>query len=99
RYRTVTGVQTCALPISDTVEHDARDARELIDDMGEQFPAHIRGRLQRLEGAWTGRAEQVAAVGRFEIEAHRLDFGDRAALGRDEIGRASCSERAVMYSR
>ena len=71
--------------LADAVQHDAGDPGELIDDTGEQLPVHIRRRLQRLEGARTGRAEQVAAVGRLEIEAHRLDFGDRAALGRDVL--------------
>src|SRR5205807_2516482 len=44
---------------------------------------HIAGRLEILEGARAGRAQQVAAVRRLEIEAYRLGRGDGAALGCD----------------
>ena len=46
--------------------------RNLIDDRGEQLPAHVGRRLELLIGARTGGAEQIAAVGGLQIEADRL---------------------------
>ena len=57
--------------LADAVQHDAGDVRNLIDDAGEQLPAHIGRRLQFLERARAGLAQQVAAVGDLQIEADR----------------------------
>ena len=43
----------------------------LVDDLREQLPAHVGRRLELLVGARAGRAQQIAAVGRLEIEADR----------------------------
>ena len=60
------------------MQHDPRDARELVDDRGEQLPAHIPRRLEVFESARAGGAEQVAAVRRLQIEADGI-FIDRRA--------------------
>ena len=51
----------------------------LIDDRGEQLPAHVRRRLELLIGARAGGAEQIAAVRRLQIEADRQLLGTSAA--------------------
>ena len=45
----------------------ARATGKLVDDRGEQLPAHVR-RPRAPRGARTGRAEQVAAIRRFQIK-------------------------------
>ena len=62
--------------LADAVQHDAADIRYLIDDAGEQRPAHVGGRFQFLEGARAGLAQQVAAVGDLQIQADRRGLGD-----------------------
>src|SRR6516225_266975 len=47
----------------------------LVDDRGEELPAHVGGRLEFLVGAGTGRAQEVAAVRGLEIDANRLSRG------------------------
>ena len=41
----------------------------------------VSRKVQRLKGARAGRTQQIAAVCRLEIEADRLRFSNRAALG------------------
>src|SRR3712207_8540462 len=73
----VTGVQTCALPISDRVRDRARrDDRALAD-----HEARDRG-----DGA------DAARVGEADVRAGEVVGGD-LVLARAEIGRASCRER------
>src|SRR5690242_21856710 len=50
--------------------------RNLIDDRGEQLPTHIGRGFKLLVGARTRRAQQIAAVGRFQIEANRILLRD-----------------------
>ena len=54
------------------MQDDAIDVRQLIDNAGEQFPAHVGRRLELLVGAGTGGAQQVAPIGCLEIKANRL---------------------------
>jgi hypothetical protein len=65
------------------VHNDARDIGDLVDDPGKQLPAHVGWRLELLERARAGLAEQVAAIGNLEIEANRRLFGDARAIGSD----------------
>ena len=57
--------------LADTVQDGTHETGELVDDAREKLPRHIGRRLQRLEGARTGLAEQVAAVRDLEIGADR----------------------------
>src|SRR5579864_6430687 len=68
--------------------------RDLVDDRGEQRPAHVGGRLQLRVGARTGRAEKIAAVGRLQIEADRLVLGPLAG-GLDALEIALRIDRRV----
>src|SRR6266478_2508724 len=61
------------------MQYGPGDIGKLVNDASEEFPAHIRRRLEVLEGARTGLAQEIAAIGRLEIKANRLLFGDRAA--------------------
>ena len=54
------------------VQHHAGDVGHLVDDAREQLPAHVRLRLEVGIGARAGGAEQVAAVGRLQVEADRI---------------------------
>ena len=69
--------------LADPVQHDAGNIRVLVDDRCKQLPAHIAGWFERLEGARAGRAQQVAAVGRLQIKADGLGFGNRTAIVAD----------------
>ena len=62
------------------MQHDPRHVRHLIDDAGEQLPAHVGRRFQILERAWTGLAQQVAAIGHFQVQADRRCFGNVVPL-------------------
>ena len=64
--------------LADAMQHGALQLRNLIDDRGEQFPAHVGGRLELLIGARASRAQEIAAVGRLQIKADRLVLGDFA---------------------
>ena len=64
---------------ADAVQYRAMQARNLIDDRGEQLPAHVGRRLELRVGARAGRAQKIAAVGRFQIKADRLMLGHVAA--------------------
>ena len=66
--------------LADAVQHRPRKIGHLIDDRCEQVPAHIRRRLELLVGAGTGGAQQIAAIGHFQIKADRRTDGDLGAL-------------------
>src|SRR5205085_3826677 len=81
RYLTVTGVQTCALPISCRTGSSGNPARSESGGGGIRvLPA---GRLGRRFG--TGDAIQAARVGSAPAAAHSHEIG-RASLGKE--GRA-----------
>ena len=61
------------------MQDDPRDVLKLIDDLGEELPAHVAGRFQRLESARAGRAQKIAAVRGLQIEADRFGLGHRSA--------------------
>src|SRR6266516_261767 len=73
RYRTVTGVQTCALPISPGTGHGARSARLLYrvmdfvtrHNLGDVFAQDTGFRIARNPD--TGRAPDVAFVARARL--------------------------------
>ncbi len=60
--------------LADAVQDRALEVGNLIDDRGEQLPAHVGGRLELLVGARARRAQQVAAVGRLQIDTDRKPF-------------------------
>ena len=71
--------------LADAVQHHPLDFGKLIDDAGEQLPAHVGGRLQLLIGARAGGAQQIAAVRRLQIEADRVRGGDGRAVLADPL--------------
>ena len=66
--------------LADTVQHGALRLRHLVDNRGEQLPAHVGGRLEFDVGAWARRTKQVAAVGGLEIEADRWTLDTRRTV-------------------
>jgi len=52
----------------------------VIDDLAEQIEAHVRRRLELLERSRTGRARQVAAIGRLQIKAYGVAVGRLPAI-------------------
>ncbi len=71
--------------LADAVQHRAFELRDLVDDGREQRPAHVRRRLELGIGARAGRAQEIAAVGRLEIDADRQPFRLLAAPGIDAL--------------
>jgi hypothetical protein len=65
------------------VQYDPPYARKLVDDPREQLPAHVGGRLQIFKGARAGFAQQIAAIGRLDIETDRFLLGNLAACVAD----------------
>src|SRR5439155_24781586 len=84
--------------LSYAMEHNASDVGILIDDRPEQVPAHVRRGLELLEGPRAGRARQVAAVGRFQIQADRIALGDLVAIALDRLEIAAEVEAAFGYT-
>src|SRR5205807_5351404 len=86
RYYKVTGVQTCALPIS-----------RMVIRWGIISTARINRKF--LDGARQSSALEVLAVAsreRESAERYAAENGiERAYGGYDEIGRASCRERVA----
>src|SRR5712691_10071822 len=66
----VSQAETCA----NAVQNRALEIGDLIDDQGEQLPAHVGRRLELLVGARARRAQQVAAVRRLQIDTDRKPF-------------------------
>ena len=64
--------------LAHAMQNNASDVWHLVDDAGEQLPAHVGLGLEIGIGARTSGAEQVAAVGGFQIQAHRLAGGRRS---------------------
>ena len=62
------------------MQHDARNLGVLIDDAGKQLPRHVRLGLQLFKGARAGGTQQVAAIGRLQIEADGIRFHDYGEL-------------------
>ena len=71
--------------LAHAVKHHAGDVGILIDDRPEQVPAHVRRGLKLLERPRTGRARQIAAIGRLQIQADRIGPGDLVAIALDRL--------------
>ena len=71
--------------LADAMQDRPRKIGNLVDDRREQVPAHVCRRLQFLVGARTSGAQQIAAVGHFQIEADRRPLRDLGALARDRL--------------
>src|SRR6516164_286977 len=71
----------------------------LIDNRGKQFPAHVCGRLKLRVGARTGGAQEIAAVGDFQIETNRRTLSDLGALAPDGLVIAARIERRAGFLR
>ena len=67
------------------MQHRAHEIGNLVDNRREQVPAQVGRRLELLIGARTGRAQEIAAVGHFQIKADRRTPGDLGALVRDRL--------------
>src|SRR2546427_10097440 len=74
------------------MKHHALDPRKLVYDPREEFPAYVSGWLQVLKRARAGLAEQVAAIGGFQIEAYWI------AIDHDLELRISALEVAIRHS-
>jgi hypothetical protein len=85
--------------LADAVQNRPREIGDLIDNRHEQLPAHVCRRLEFLVGARTGGAQQIAAVGHFQIEADRRSLGDLGALARNRFVIAARVERRVRVLR
>src|SRR5699024_11680743 len=85
RDRNVTGVQTCALPISTTELAEALFVSEFPQD---DFKAAVSGIKQRIA---TGEVEQVVPSQRMSLPFSEEPMSVYRAL---QIGRASCREGA-----
>src|SRR5262249_10398668 len=66
--------------LADTMQHRSHKIGHLIDNQSEQFPAHVRRRLEFLVGARTRGAQQIATIGHFQINAYRRTGGNLGAL-------------------
>src|SRR2546430_7374548 len=85
RYLSLTGVQTCALPISGLAQRDAFAAPALPQLLGERFEVNPR--------PWVRQRDLLERHPRFiRFAADRIRVAQQDRL-RHEIGRASCRER------
>src|SRR5699024_11837565 len=89
RYRNVTGVQTCALPISIVAQ-----LRERLDDKatavldigcGEGYYTHVF-------------ADVLPEITTFGLDVSKVAIKAAAKRYPQEIGRASCREKGVTYN-
>src|SRR3546814_4834467 len=106
RFPLVTGVQTCALPISYPVSiPPLRErggdvgliARMLVDRFspiyGKQVPGFTDRALWTLEAyEWPGNVRELENV----VERAVLLVDDGQRIGTEQIGRASCRERVCQ---
>src|SRR3546814_3895047 len=86
RCALVTGVQTCALPIS------LSERAELLGNIADQFDAN-KDRLARMATQEMGKTYASAIA---EVKKCVAGFRHYARNG-PEIGRASCRERVCQY--
>src|SRR5207249_5685965 len=87
RDRNVTGVQTCALPISEQDDGDGDAAQDAVSELDERVVVLRRERVTALT------AGPVAAA---ETGVGQPDRGARQHNQPERIGRASCRERGEM---
>src|SRR3546814_14373509 len=100
RCALVTGVQTCALPISERPH--AFEVVEAAHFGPEQVDDHVAGVDQHPIGV--GQSFDTDAVARFLLDPPRQLVGDRRDMARrpaardpHKIGRASCRESVCQY--
>ena len=55
---------------ANTMKNNTFHVRDLVYDLGEEFPRHVSLRLELLKGPRAGGAEEIATVGHFEVQAH-----------------------------
>src|SRR5262249_56917405 len=94
RYWSVTGVQTCALPISQLLAAlEVPQGREAL--VARQGLAAVGGKRHAVDGIDAAEAAHLLA-GRRVPQAHRPVLPAREGA---EIGRASCRERRQIAGR
>src|SRR5256886_10434242 len=85
RYSTVTGVRTCALPISESVGEAVGRVAASLNSKGEEIKtALVRGRDDLVD--------QLSSHGN-DLIKRLTQTGQDATASLAEIGRASCRER------
>src|SRR5699024_11983284 len=92
RDRNVTGVQTCALPISDDLNDPARrpGALRQFRQTGKKVPS---SRHVRMDGTHTGKLSAESVRGRKAECAVQRSILSPGGYQGEEIGRAACRER------
>src|SRR5207245_7093671 len=95
RDATVTGVQTCALPISDSTHQSLIRSRSIAHQQQDQNHADERNQ-SRENHNWI---EGMSATGLAHIRKITDEFegNDSPDACTGKIGRASCRERAGKY--
>src|SRR5699024_11535626 len=88
RDRNVTGVQTCALPISD---REIAGLRQLLDQM-EQAEGDLAA-FARLDSAFHAMVARLTRSSMMQQIYQIIDDAMQSAYRQNEIGRASCRER------
>ena len=76
--------------LANPVQHCALEVRKLIDDRTKPFPIHVRRRLEIGVCARAGRAQQIAPIGHFQIQADRRPRRDPRAV---RVGRFMVAPR------
>src|SRR5207249_7332033 len=101
RDRNVTGVQTCALPISLVTALVNRGRIE--NDTDEELRAHVQNRADDLEHSGLTRAEaerrariEFGGHEKFREECRETGGGNLVQVLIQEIGRAACRERVEI---
>src|SRR5205823_11548184 len=91
RDKLVTGVQTCALPISDVLKLllAGADVTMLASALFQNGPGHLRTLLHGIR-SWLEEKEYVS-VAQMKGSLSQKNCPDPAAF--EQIGRASCRER------
>src|SRR3974390_780618 len=64
---------------SPSMQHDPGKVGQLVDNRPEQVPTHICWRLGLLVSARAGGAQQIAAIGDFQVDTDLWADGDPGA--------------------
>src|ERR1700722_12983425 len=62
------------------MQHNSFYVRDLVHDLGEEIPRHVGLWLELLKSPRAGRAEEIAAVGYFQVQADGLLFANDRKL-------------------
>src|SRR5262245_66497836 len=71
------------------MQHSPGKIGQLVDNRPEQVPAHVCRRLELLVSARAGGAQEIAAIGDFQMDADRWVSGYFGALAFDRFMVAS----------